>query len=73
MYPPLDARLLEARAAALTLAVSHLILVARYECEDKKRNFSWIDHALQDINLNLIVSVLSNENTHKLLLFNFRF
>ncbi|KAL3282905.1 hypothetical protein HHI36_006063 [Cryptolaemus montrouzieri] len=55
MYPPLDPRLLEARAAALTLAVSHLVLVARYECSDKKRNFSWIDQSLQDINTNMAV------------------
>ncbi|XP_044750475.1 transmembrane protein 98-like [Coccinella septempunctata] len=55
MYPPLDPRLLEARAAALALAVSHLVLVARYECEDKKRNFSWIDHSLLEINQNLSV------------------
>ncbi|XP_045472317.1 transmembrane protein 98-like [Harmonia axyridis] len=55
MYPPLDPRLLEARAAALTLAVSHLVLVARYECDDKKRNFIWIDQSLQEINENLSV------------------
>ncbi|KAK9873011.1 hypothetical protein WA026_020356 [Henosepilachna vigintioctopunctata] len=55
MYPPLDPRLLEARAAALTLAVSHLVLVARYECSDKKRNFSWIDVSIQEINKNMAV------------------
>ncbi|CAH0556937.1 unnamed protein product [Brassicogethes aeneus] len=50
MYPPLDARLLEARAEALTLAVTHLALIAKYECGRKERGgFNWIDRALSDM------------------------
>lgn len=61
MYPPLDPRLLEARAAALTLAVSHLVLIARYECKDKQKNFSWIDESLNELNKNM--EVLRNAAT----------
>lgn len=53
MYPPLDPRLLEARAAALTLAVTHLALLAKYECGSKERGLMWIDQSLQDMDSHL--------------------
>jgi len=50
MYPPLDPLLLEARAAALTLAVTHLALIAKYECGYKdKNNLNWINKLLQEM------------------------
>ncbi|XP_030758287.1 transmembrane protein 98-like [Sitophilus oryzae] len=50
MYPPLDPRLLEARAAALTLAVTHLALLAKYECGQKDRyGLIWIDKLLEEM------------------------
>ncbi|KAF5295447.1 hypothetical protein FQA39_LY13108 [Lamprigera yunnana] len=49
MYPPLDPRLLEARAAALTLAVTHLATVARYECGKKDKLIVWIDNSLAEM------------------------
>lgn len=56
MYPPLDARLLEARAAALTLAVIHLALIAKYECQTKTKSFVWIDKALLEMEVHMSVS-----------------
>lgn len=57
MYPPLDPRLLEARAAALTLAVTHLALLAKYECGQKeKHGLSWIDKSLEDMDSHMVVS-----------------
>ena len=55
MYPPLDSRLLEARAAALTLAVTHLALIARYECEQKDKPLNWIDKLLTEMDVHLSV------------------
>lgn len=57
MYPPLDARLLEARTAALALAVTHLALVTRYGCSigRSSRRMSWIDQALIDMEPHLLV------------------
>ena len=56
MYPPLDARLLEARTAALALAVTHLALVTRYGCIGRSsRRMSWIDQALIDMEPHLLV------------------
>ncbi|XP_022908149.1 transmembrane protein 98-like [Onthophagus taurus] len=55
MYPPLDPRLLEARAAALALAVSHLALIARYECEQKGKSLKWIDKALIEMDSHISV------------------
>lgn len=60
MYPPLDPRLLEARAAALTLAVSHLALIARYECEKQDAPLLWIDKALAEMDGHLSVSTSIN-------------
>ncbi|KAL4221894.1 Transmembrane protein 98 [Mactra antiquata] len=48
MYPPLDARLLEARCTALVLSVSHLVLVTKHACKFSN-NFDWIDQTLADI------------------------
>lgn len=54
MYPPLDPRLLEARAAALTLAVTHLALIAKYECGQKDRSsLMWIDSSLAEMDSHL--------------------
>lgn len=55
MYPPLDPRLLEARAAALTLAVTHLSLIARYECGQRARSMTFIDKALNEMDTHLLV------------------
>lgn len=55
MYPPLDPRLLEARAAALTLAVSHLALIARYECGQRGKSFTWIDKSLAEMDGHMMV------------------
>lgn len=57
MYPPLDPRLLEARAAALTLAVTHLALVTRYECGRglTARPLHFIDRALGQMDAHLLV------------------
>lgn len=57
MYPPLDPRLLEARAAALTLAVSHLALIARYECQQRGKTLSWIDKSLAEMDGHLSVYI----------------
>lgn len=58
MYPPLDPRLLEARAAALTLAVTHLALIARYECGHRdKTGLVWIDRSLEEMDNHMIVSI----------------
>lgn len=64
MYPPLDARLLEARTVALVLAVTHLALVAKNgTCAD------WIEQILAEMDthllvINFIFSLLhSNNNT----------
>nr|CAI5816924.1 unnamed protein product [Callosobruchus analis]CAI5860200.1 unnamed protein product [Callosobruchus analis] len=55
MYPPLDPRLLEARAAALTLAVTHLALIAKYECGQKdKSGLVWIDSSLEEMDGHLL-------------------
>lgn len=56
MYPPLDPRLLEARAAALTLAVTHLALIARYECGQRTKSLYFIDKALAEMDTHLLVS-----------------
>lgn len=56
MYPPLDPRLLEARAAALTLAVTHLALIARYECGQNGKSVSWIDKSLAEMDSHMLVS-----------------
>uniref|UniRef100_A0A6G5AF89 Transmembrane protein 98 n=1 Tax=Rhipicephalus microplus TaxID=6941 RepID=A0A6G5AF89_RHIMP len=45
MYPPLDARLLEARCTALMLSVVHLTLVMRSFC-GQPSNPGWIDEYL---------------------------
>lgn len=70
MYPPLDTRLLEARAAALTLAVVHLALIAKYECQSKNRSFAWIDKALLELEVHMKVlrdAALNQEPSNKLL------
>lgn len=57
MYPPLDPRLLEARAAALTLAVTHLALLTKYECGQKdKLGLQLIDKLLNDMDGHVHVS-----------------
>lgn len=56
MYPPLDSRLLEARAVALTLAVTHLATITRYECQNSSKTIpmKWIDAALDDMEKDLV-------------------
>ncbi|CAL8274411.1 unnamed protein product [Lota lota] len=45
MYPPLDPILLDARATALLLSVSHLVLVTRNACH-MSGSMDWIDQSL---------------------------
>lgn len=45
MYPPLDPKLLDARATALLLSVSHLVLVTKNACH-LSGGTEWIDHSL---------------------------
>ncbi|XP_065839651.1 transmembrane protein 98-like [Oscarella lobularis] len=42
MYPPLDAKLIEARATALLLSVNHLVLVAKGACK-LPYALQWVD------------------------------
>lgn len=56
LYPPLDARLLEARVAALVLAVTHLALVTKHGIpKNQARKLAFIDQALSDMDLHLLV------------------
>lgn len=59
MYPPLDPRLLEARAAALTLAVTHLALLVKYECGHKERGLLWIEKSLEEMDKHMGVSTVN--------------
>ncbi|NXA16186.1 TMM98 protein, partial [Sapayoa aenigma] len=45
MYPPLDPKLLDARAAALLLSVSHLVLVTRSACRQPSARH-WVERSL---------------------------
>ncbi|XP_061872904.1 transmembrane protein 98-like [Colius striatus] len=45
MYPPLDPKLLDARAAALLLSVSHLVLVSRSVCQQPSARL-WVERSL---------------------------
>ncbi|XP_071584531.1 transmembrane protein 98 isoform X1 [Heliangelus exortis] len=45
MYPPLDPKLLDARAAALLLSVSHLVLVTRSACRQPAARH-WVERSL---------------------------
>lgn len=45
MYPPLDPKLLDARAAALLLSVTHLVLVTRSACP-QPGDRDWVDRSL---------------------------
>lgn len=58
MYPPLDPRLLEARAAALMLAVTHLALVAGYECGQRTKSLYFIDKSLAEMDTHLLVRII---------------
>ncbi|XP_018355810.1 PREDICTED: transmembrane protein 98-like [Trachymyrmex septentrionalis] len=56
LYPPLDARLLEARVAALVLAVTHLALVTKHGVpKSQARKLAFIDQALNDMDTHLLV------------------
>lgn len=57
MYPPLDPRLLEARTAALVLAVTNLSLVTRHGCSPgRSQRLDWIDQALMSMDSHLKAS-----------------
>lgn len=69
MYPPLDPRLLEARAAALTLAVTQLAIVARYECGKKDKIVTWIQSSLSEMDRHLMVlreAAVTQESLNKI-------
>ncbi|KAI4499217.1 hypothetical protein M0802_005800 [Mischocyttarus mexicanus] len=56
LYPPLDARLLEARVAALVLAVTHLALVTKHGVpKSQARKLTFIDQALNDMDSHLLI------------------
>lgn len=56
LYPPLDARLLEARVAALVLAVTHLALVTKHGVPKSQiRKLTFIDQALNDMDSHLLI------------------
>lgn len=55
MYPPLDPRLLEARASALVLAVGQLALLAQNISGSNKSYLNWIDQSLEDLETHLMV------------------
>lgn len=56
LYPPLDARLLEARVAALVLAVTHLALVTKHGVpKSQTRKLAFIGQALSDMDTHLLV------------------
>ncbi|KAG5832281.1 transmembrane protein 98-like [Anguilla rostrata] len=66
MYPPLDPVLLDARATALLLSVSHLVLVTRNACH-MAGSTDWIDmslHAAQDHMVALREAALASEPDH---------
>ncbi|XP_019753241.1 transmembrane protein 98 [Hippocampus comes] len=63
MYPPLDPILLDARATALLLSVSHLVLVTRNACH-MSGSLDWIDqslHAAEDHMVVLREAALASE------------
>ncbi|XP_007542851.2 transmembrane protein 98-like [Poecilia formosa] len=63
MYPPLDPILLDARATALLLSVSHLVLVTRNACH-MSGSQDWIDqslHAAEDHMVVLREAALASE------------
>ncbi|KAF5298455.1 hypothetical protein FQR65_LT01234 [Abscondita terminalis] len=69
MYPPLDPRLLEARAAALTLSVTQLAIIARYECGKKDKFLTWIQTSLSEMDRHLRVlraAAISQESLTKI-------
>ncbi|XP_015592309.1 transmembrane protein 98 isoform X1 [Cephus cinctus] len=56
LYPPLDARLLEARVAALVLAVTNLALVTKHGVpKNQARKLAFIDQALHDMDSHLLI------------------
>lgn len=68
MYPPLDARLLEARSTALILSVTHLTLVTRSVCN--VTTFDWIDDSLAEMDEHLRVlreAAIATEESNRLM------
>ncbi|KAK3520198.1 hypothetical protein QTP70_017921 [Hemibagrus guttatus] len=68
MYPPLDPILLDARATALLLSVSHLVLVTRNACH-MSGSLDWIDqslHAAEDHMVVLREAALASEPERRL-------
>lgn len=69
MCPPLDPRLLEARAAALTLAVTQLTIITRYECDKNDKLLTWIDKCLSEMDQHTLVlreAALMQETSSKM-------
>ncbi|XP_037544663.1 transmembrane protein 98 [Nematolebias whitei] len=69
MYPPLDPILLDARATALLLSVSHLVLVTRNACH-MSGSMDWIDqslHAAEDHMVVLREAAMASEPERNLL------
>lgn len=55
MYPPLDARLLEARLAALVLAVGQVALLTQNVSVTPDQYLDWIDDSLNEMDEHLMV------------------
>lgn len=56
LYPPLDARLLEARVAALILTVTHLASVTKHGVpKSQAKKLAFINQALSDMDSHLLV------------------
>lgn len=60
MYPPLDARLLEARLSALVMAVGQLALLA--QSISGRDQLDWIDEKLNDMDKHLLVCTIEQTN-----------
>lgn len=59
MYPPLDARLLEARLAALVLAVGQVALLTQsVSLSPENEYFDWIADELSEMDNHLLVSAI---------------
>lgn len=58
MYPPLDARLLEARLAALVLAVGQVALLTQSISVTSDQYLDWIDDGLNEMDSHLMVSII---------------
>lgn len=62
MRPPLNPSILEARAASLTLAVTHLAIMTQYECRSDNLPAEWISKLLNNIQKHIDLLNCETEN-----------